>query len=281
MRSKVKKAKGLSPLDMDDEEALTWKCASCGAENANFERNCNECGLNRPGASSSTKAMEKKEPEVEATLPEPREPPEPDELAEPEEIDTTEDVEATKDEDDEEEPELEASTPTPPPSSPPSPQITIPTPTPSPTPQISTPPLIPPSTPPPPPEFSTPPESTVSTPWYTPPSTGQGRYSFVFVNTPAQSLIKSKVPIDFDIFPVITIGRSPENVVVIPDQEVSRRHAELSMDGNKLIIKDLQSKNGTYVYDGKQFQQVSDSAEVKPNSIVKFGTGTIVRLISE
>ncbi len=113
------------------------------------------------------------------------------------------------------------------------------------------------------------------------PATGQTRYYLVFVNTPAQSLIKSKVQIDFDDFPTISIGRSPENVVVIPDQEVSRKHAELTMDGSRLILKDLQSRNGTYLYNGKEFQQVSDSVEVKPNSVVKFGTGTIVRLTSE
>ena len=119
------------------------------------------------------------------------------------------------------------------------------------------------------------------TPSPAPPATGQERYYLVFVNTPAQSLIKSKVPIEFDLFPVISIGRNPENVVVIPDQEVSRKHAEVTTDGTKLFLRDLNSKNGTYLYDGKEFQQVSDSVEVKPNSIVKFGTSTIVRLISE
>ena len=110
---------------------------------------------------------------------------------------------------------------------------------------------------------------------------GEGRYYLVFVNTPAHSLVKSKVPIEFDVFPVITIGRSPENVVVIPDQEVSRKHAELTAEGSKLVLKDLKSKNGTFVYDGKKFEQVTGSVEVKPNTILKFGTGTIVRLVSE
>ncbi len=115
----------------------------------------------------------------------------------------------------------------------------------------------------------------------TPSTPGQGHYYFVFVNSPATTLVKSKVSIDFDTFPTISIGRSPENVIVLPDQEVSRKHAELTMDGDRLILKDLQSKNGTYLYDGKKFQQVSDSVEVKPNCVVKFGTGTIVRLTSE
>jgi pSer/pThr/pTyr-binding forkhead associated (FHA) protein len=108
---------------------------------------------------------------------------------------------------------------------------------------------------------------------------GQGQYSLVFVNTPAQSLLKSEVQIDFDTFPTVTIGRDQENVVVIPDQNVSRLHAELSRDGNRMMLKDQQSTNGTYLYDGKEFQQVNDTVEVKPNSMIKFGTSTIVKLV--
>src|SRR2546421_6014333 len=107
------------------------------------------------------------------------------------------------------------------------------------------------------------------------------RLYMVFVNTPAQSLIKSRVAIEFDVFPVISIGRNPENVVVVPDQEVSRKHAQLSLEAGKVILKDLQSANGTFVYDGKQFQRVNGSVEIKPNTILKFGSGTIVRLINE
>ncbi len=110
---------------------------------------------------------------------------------------------------------------------------------------------------------------------------GQGQYYLVFVNTPAQSLLKSKVQIDFDTFPTVTIGRDQENVVVIPDQNVSRLHAELSRDGNGVVLKDQQSTNGTYLYDGKEFQQVNDNIEVKPNSLIKFGSSTIVKLICE
>jgi len=110
---------------------------------------------------------------------------------------------------------------------------------------------------------------------------GEGQYYLVFVNAPAQSLVKTKVQIDFDTFPTITIGRDPENVVVIPDQNVSRLHAELSRDGGEVVLKDQQSTNGTYLYDGKEFQQVNESVEVKPNSLIKFGSGTIVKLICE
>ena len=86
---------------------------------------------------------------------------------------------------------------------------------------------------------------------------------------------------NFDDHPVITIGRGPGNIVVVPDQEVSRNHASLSFDGDKLLLTDLKSSNGTFVYDGKGFQRVSDSVEVGPDSVLKFGTGTVVRLVCE
>ncbi len=134
-------------------------------------------------------------------------------------------------------------------------------------------------------DFETP-ETIVAAPEPSPmpeptPTSADQRYYLVFVNTPAHSLIKSRVAIEFDDFPVVTIGRNPENIVVIPDPEVSRKHAQLSLEGTKVVLKDLKSSNGTYVYDGKEFQQVSDSVEVKPNTVIKFGTNTIVRLVSD
>ena len=68
---------------------------------------------------------------------------------------------------------------------------------------------------------------------------------------------------------------------MIPDQEVSRNHAELSFDGDKLLLKDLKSSNGTFVYDGKGFQRISDTVEVRDESVLKFGNDTVVRLVRE
>jgi len=89
------------------------------------------------------------------------------------------------------------------------------------------------------------------------------------------------VSINFDDYPVISIGEARRTSLLIPDQEVSRSHASLSFDGDKLLLKDLKSSNGTFVYDGKGFQRVSDSVEVRPDSVLKFGTGTVVRLVRE
>ncbi len=110
---------------------------------------------------------------------------------------------------------------------------------------------------------------------------GEGHFRLVYVNTPVSELIKRKVDLDFESFSVISIGRSSENVVVIPDAGVSRTHAELRREGNRVTLKDLQSSNGTYIYDGKEFQKVADTVEVRPNTLVKLGTGTVLRLIAE
>ena len=109
----------------------------------------------------------------------------------------------------------------------------------------------------------------------------QRKYYLLFIQTPYTNLINQKVPLNFDIFPAISIGRSPENVIIVPDPEVSRRHAVVSLEGGELYIEDLNSTNGTYVYDGKLFQPIKGKQKVAPNSIIKLGNQTIVKLIAE
>ena len=106
-------------------------------------------------------------------------------------------------------------------------------------------------------------------------------YYLVFVTSSASSLVKTRIFLNFDEYPVISIGRGAGNSVAILDQEVSRNHAELSFDGDKLLLKDLKSSNGTFVYDGKGFQRISDSVEVREDSVLKFGNGTVARLVRE
>ena len=44
----------------------------------------------------------------------------------------------------------------------------------------------------------------------------------------------------------IVIGRDPACDIVVPDRQVSRRHARLLPKEGSLVLEDLQSKNGTY-----------------------------------
>ena len=47
--------------------------------------------------------------------------------------------------------------------------------------------------------------------------------------------------------PLITIGRAPENTIVIEDPSVSARHAELRLVGENYRLKDVGSTNGTRI----------------------------------
>ena len=46
-----------------------------------------------------------------------------------------------------------------------------------------------------------------------------------------------------------TIGRLPDNTVMIDNPAISGHHARISHDGDRFIVEDLKSKNGTFVND--------------------------------
>lgn len=45
--------------------------------------------------------------------------------------------------------------------------------------------------------------------------------------------------------PRVTVGRTPDNKIHIPDNSVSSHHAELVLEGSDYAVKDLDSTNGT------------------------------------
>ena len=105
-------------------------------------------------------------------------------------------------------------------------------------------------------------------------------FFLVFEDSPVQSLVNTKVPMDLESG-TISVGRDPTCDIVIPDPDVSRRHAEFSASGARVMLKDLNSSNGTYVDDEGDFQQIRENTPVKLKSRVKFGTSTIVQLVRE
>src|SRR6516164_6387182 len=46
---------------------------------------------------------------------------------------------------------------------------------------------------------------------------------------------------------MVTIGRLPDNTVVIDNPAVSSHHACVFRDGEEFVVEDLQSTNGTFV----------------------------------
>jgi pSer/pThr/pTyr-binding forkhead associated (FHA) protein len=52
---------------------------------------------------------------------------------------------------------------------------------------------------------------------------------------------------DYPVGAGVTIGRLPDNAVIIDNPAVSGHHARVIRDGNRLVLEDLGSTNGTFV----------------------------------
>ena len=65
-----------------------------------------------------------------------------------------------------------------------------------------------------------------------------------------------------------TIGRSSENLLCIRHPSLSRRHCEVLVYGCEVIVRDLGSRNGTFV-DGKRLS--NQQCQVKSGQAISFG----------
>ena len=70
---------------------------------------------------------------------------------------------------------------------------------------------------------------------------------------------------------VCTIGRSPDNDIQIMDDTVSRKHLKIFGKENEFFIKDLQSKNGTFV----NGERVQAGVEIEVKMGVPLAVGRI------
>ncbi|MQA77745.1 MAG: DUF2662 domain-containing protein [Streptosporangiales bacterium] len=70
--------------------------------------------------------------------------------------------------------------------------------------------------------------------------------------------------------PVNVVGRGSESDVKITDPGISRRHAEIRLEGNEYIVTDLGSTNGTIV-DGRPVRRAS----LYDGSSIQFGRTTV------
>lgn len=64
-----------------------------------------------------------------------------------------------------------------------------------------------------------------------------------------------------------TVGRGNHNTLVICDNSVSVAHCEILVNGPEVIVRDLDSSNGTFV-DGARLNK---QAQAKNGNIIKFG----------
>lgn len=65
---------------------------------------------------------------------------------------------------------------------------------------------------------------------------------------------------------ITTIGRADDNVFCIPEGTVSGHHCEVSLNGNTVTVKDLNSTNGSYI-DGNRITE----ATLKAGMILRLG----------
>jgi predicted component of type VI protein secretion system len=65
-----------------------------------------------------------------------------------------------------------------------------------------------------------------------------------------------------------TVGRASRNTLCIPDSSLSREHCEILAYGPEVIVRDLGSRNGTFV-DGRRLTE--EQCQLKHGHMVTFG----------
>lgn len=63
-----------------------------------------------------------------------------------------------------------------------------------------------------------------------------------------------------------TVGRVEDNTLQIPDPSVSSHHAEILLRGTEILVRDLNSTNGTFL-NGDRITE----AVLKPGQVIRFG----------
>jgi pSer/pThr/pTyr-binding forkhead associated (FHA) protein len=81
----------------------------------------------------------------------------------------------------------------------------------------------------------------------------------------------------FALGPQAVIGRDPTAAVNLVDEEVSRRHALITMDKGHASVEDLGSSNGTFVGG----DQISGETELAPGRQMRVGRTIMELRVSE
>lgn len=69
----------------------------------------------------------------------------------------------------------------------------------------------------------------------------------------------------------LTIGRKPDNDIVIDNMAVSGHHAKINLQGSNYVVEDLQSTNGTFLNDKKII-----NSSIKHNDAIVIGQHSLV-----
>ena len=70
---------------------------------------------------------------------------------------------------------------------------------------------------------------------------------------------------------IVTVGKDPQADFVLQDQTISRKHFQLRLEGNRYVITDLDSLNGTLI-NNKLIRQ----AYLQDNDVIRIGSTILV-----
>lgn len=74
-------------------------------------------------------------------------------------------------------------------------------------------------------------------------------------------------PMSYPLMPVTSIGRAYTNIIVLEDEFASNEHALIIRQGEKWLLEDVGSRNGTLLND----IVLAETAVVTPGDIIKIG----------
>jgi hypothetical protein len=73
---------------------------------------------------------------------------------------------------------------------------------------------------------------------------------------------------------MVSFGRDSSSDLIVKDKQVSKLHGEFYVVGNQLMIRDIGSRNGTFV-NGKR---INDECPLKANDVIHLGTSPIFKI---
>lgn len=77
-----------------------------------------------------------------------------------------------------------------------------------------------------------------------------------------------KAGMTFPLPPSCTVGRAPDNSIVVPDQFISSHHARIyKSKKGEWVLEDLGSTNGTYLDE----KQIAGPIIIKPGQLIRLG----------
>lgn len=74
----------------------------------------------------------------------------------------------------------------------------------------------------------------------------------------------------------LTVGRDPRCEIVIASPRVSREHAAILVDGETVLVTDLNSSNGTFFNDERVMKHV-----VSDGDVVQFGNEKVTFFLTD